>query len=67
MENVENRTPTAYPEVFSLPRTEVYTNTIRMLHVYTRTVVDNYITTTRLANKEHLHTQTNQYIVTTSR
>jgi hypothetical protein len=51
MENVENRTPTAYPEVFSLPRTEVYTNTIRMVHVYTRTVVDNYITTTRLANK----------------
>jgi hypothetical protein len=51
MENVENRTPTVYPEVFSLPRTEVYTNTIRMVHVYTRTVVDNYITTTRLANK----------------
>ena len=51
MENVENKTPTAYPEVFSLPRTEVYTNTIRMVHVYTRTVVDNYITTTRLANK----------------
>ena len=51
MENVENKTPTAYPEVFSLPRTEVYTNTIRMVQVYTRTVVDNYITTTRLANK----------------
>jgi hypothetical protein len=51
MENVENKTPTAYPEVFSLPRTEVYTNTIKMVHVYTRTVVDNYITTTRLANK----------------
>ena len=51
MENFENRTPTANPEVFSLPRTEVYTNTIRMVQVYTRTVVDNYITTTRLANK----------------
>ena len=51
MENVENRTPTAIPEVFSLPRTEVYTNTIRMVQVYTRTVVDNYVTTTRLANK----------------
>jgi translation initiation factor 2B subunit (eIF-2B alpha/beta/delta family) len=51
MENFENRTPTANPEMFSLPRTEVYTNTIRMVQVYTRTVVDNYITTTRLANK----------------
>ena len=51
MENFENRTPTANPEVFSLPRTEVYTNSIRMVQVYTRTVVDNYITTTRLANK----------------
>ena len=51
MENVENRTPTAIPNVFSLPRTELYNNTIRMVHVYTRTVVDNYITTTRLANK----------------
>ena len=51
MDNVENRTRTAIPEMFSLPRTEVYTNTIRMVHVYTRTVVNNYITTTRLANK----------------
>ena len=51
MENFENRTPTANPEVFSLPRTEVYTNTIRMVQVYTRTVVDHYITTTRLASK----------------
>ena len=51
MENFENRTPTANPEMFSLSRTEVYTNTIRMVQVYTRTVVDNYITTTRLANK----------------
>ena len=51
MENFENSTPTANPEMFSLPRTEVYTNTIRMVQVYTRTVVDNYITTTRLANK----------------
>jgi hypothetical protein len=51
MENFENRTPNANPEMFSLPRTEVYTNTIRMVQVYTRTVVDNYITTTRLANK----------------
>jgi hypothetical protein len=51
MENFENRTPTANPEMFSLSRTEVYTNTIRMVQVYTRTVVDHYITTTRLANK----------------
>jgi hypothetical protein len=51
IENAENRTTTAFPEAFSPPRTEVYTNTIRMVHVYTRTVVDNYITTTRLANK----------------
>jgi hypothetical protein len=51
MENVEDRTTTGIPEVFSLPRTEVYTNTIRIVQVYTRTVVDNYITTTRLANK----------------
>ena len=51
MENFEYRTPTANPEVFSLPRTEVYTNTIRMVQVYTRTVVDHYITTTRLASK----------------
>jgi hypothetical protein len=51
MENFENRIPTAYPEVFSLPRTEVYTNTIRMVQVYTRTVVDHYITTTRLTSK----------------
>jgi hypothetical protein len=51
MEHVENRPPTAFPEMFLLPRSEVYTNTIRMVQVYTRTVVDNYITTTRLANK----------------
>jgi translation initiation factor 2B subunit (eIF-2B alpha/beta/delta family) len=51
MENFENRTPTANPQVFSLPRTEVYTNTIRMVQVYTRTVIDHYITTTRLASK----------------
>ena len=51
IENDENRPPTAFPEVFSLPRTEVYTNTIRIVQVYTRTVVDNYVTTTRLANK----------------
>jgi hypothetical protein len=51
IENVENRPTTAFPEVFSLPRTEVYTNTIRIVQVYTRTVVDHYITTTRLANK----------------
>ena len=51
MENFENRTPTANPEMFSLSRTEVYTNTIRMVQVYTRTVADNYITTTRLASK----------------
>ena len=51
MENVENRPPTAFPEAFSLPRTEVYTDTIRIVQVYTRTVVDNYVTTTRLANK----------------
>lgn len=51
IENVEKRTPTAIPEMFSLPRTEVYTNTIRIVQVYTSTVVDNYITTTQLANK----------------
>jgi hypothetical protein len=51
LHNDENRPPTAFPEVFSLPRDEVYTNTIRIVQVYTRTVVDNYITTTRLANK----------------
>ena len=51
IENDENRPPTAFPEMFSLPRTEVYTNTIRIVQVYTRTVVDNYVTTTRLANK----------------
>jgi hypothetical protein len=51
MEHVENRPPTAFPEMFLLPRSEVYTNTIRMVQVYTRTVVDNYITTTRLGNK----------------
>ena len=51
LQNDENRPPTAFPQVFSLPRTEVYTNTIRIIQVYTRTVVDNYVTTTRLANK----------------
>ena len=50
-ENAENRTTIAIPEMFSLPRNEVYTNTIRIVQVYTSTVVDNYITTTRLANK----------------
>jgi hypothetical protein len=51
IENDENRPPTAFPEMFSLPKTEVYTNTIKIVQVYTRTVVDNYVTTTRLANK----------------
>jgi hypothetical protein len=51
MDNVENRTRTAIPEMFSPARTEVYNNTIRIVQVYTRTVVENYITTTRLANK----------------
>jgi hypothetical protein len=51
LQNDENRSRTAFPEVISLPRAEVYTNTIRIVQVYTRTVVDNYITTTRLANK----------------
>ena len=51
LENVENRTTTAIPEVFSLQRTEAYTNTIKIVQIYSSTVVDNYITTTRLANK----------------
>ena len=51
MENVENRTPTAIPGVFSLPRTEVYTNTIRIAQVYTSTVVEHYMATTRLVSK----------------
>ena len=51
IENNENRPPTAFPQMFSLPRTEVYTNTIRIVQVYTNSVVDNYVTTTRLANK----------------
>jgi hypothetical protein len=44
VENVVNRTTTAFPGMFSLPRTEVYTNTISNL-------VDNFVTATRLANK----------------
>ena len=51
LENVENRTTTAIPEVFSLQRTEAYTNTIKIVQIYSSTVADNYITTTRLANK----------------
>jgi hypothetical protein len=49
--DVENRTTTAFPGVFSPPRTEVYNNTIRIVQVYTSTVVDNYITATRLTTK----------------
>ena len=37
--------------MFSLPRTEVYTNTIRIVLAYSSSVVDNFVTTTRLANK----------------
>jgi hypothetical protein len=44
VENVVNRTTTAFPGMFSLPRTEVYTNTISNL-------VDNFVTATRLTNK----------------
>jgi hypothetical protein len=45
VENVVNRTTTApFPGVFSLPRAEVYTNTIS-------NTVDNFVTATRLANK----------------
>ena len=51
LENVENRTTTAVPEVFSLQRTEVYTNTIKIVQIYSSTMADNYITTTRLVNK----------------
>jgi hypothetical protein len=43
VENVVNRI-TAFPGVFSLPRTEVYTNTVS-------NVVDNFVTATRLANR----------------
>jgi hypothetical protein len=51
IENDKNRPLTAFPEVFSLPKAEVYTNTLRIVQVYTSTVVDNYRTTTRLASK----------------
>ena len=51
LENVENRTTTAIPEVFSLQRTEAYTNTIKIVQIYSSTLADNYIATTRLANK----------------
>jgi lipid II:glycine glycyltransferase (peptidoglycan interpeptide bridge formation enzyme) len=51
VENVVNRTTTPFPGVFSLPRTEVYANTSRIVLVYTSSVVDNFVTTTRLANK----------------
>src|SRR5215207_11246195 len=51
VENVVNRTTTPFPGVFSLPRTEVYTNTIRIVLAYSSSVVDNFVTTTRLANK----------------
>src|SRR5215211_4884156 len=44
VENVLNRTTTAFPGMFSLPRTEVYTNTISNL-------VDNFVAATRLTNK----------------
>ena len=45
VENVVNRTTTTpFPGVFSLPRTEVYTNTIS-------NTVDNFVTATQLANK----------------
>ena len=44
VENVVNRTTTAFPGMFSLPRTEVYTNTISNL-------VDNFVAATRLTNK----------------
>src|SRR5215218_4829322 len=44
VENAVNRTTTPFSGVFSLPRTEVYTNTVS-------NAVDNFVTTTRLANK----------------
>src|ERR671918_2278849 len=45
VENIVNRTTTTpFPGVFSLPRTEVYTNTIS-------NTVDNFVTATQLANK----------------
>src|ERR671924_1477400 len=44
VENVVNRTTVPFPGVFSLPRTEVYTNTFS-------NVVDNFVTATRLANR----------------
>jgi vacuolar-type H+-ATPase subunit H len=50
VENVANRT-IPFPGVFSPPRTEVYTNITRTVFVYTSNVVDNFVTTTRLANK----------------
>ena len=50
VENVANRT-TPFPGVFFPPRTEVYTNITRTVLVYTSNVVDNFVTTTRLANK----------------
>jgi|SRR5215208_117044 len=50
VENIANRT-TPFPGVFSLPRTEVYGNITRTVLVYTSSVVDHFVTTTRLANK----------------
>jgi hypothetical protein len=44
VENVVNRTTVPFPGVFSLPRTEVFTNTFS-------NVVDNFVTATRLANR----------------
>ena len=52
VENVANRTiTTPFPGVFPLPRTEVYANTIRIVLVHTSSMVDNFVTTTRLVNK----------------
>jgi hypothetical protein len=51
VENIVNRTTTPFPGVFSLPRTEVYANTTRIVLVHTSNVINNFVTTTRLANK----------------
>ena len=64
VENVANRTTiTPFPGAFFLPRTEVYTNITRTVSVYTSHVVNNFVTTTRLANKTAF---TNAELISTS-
>jgi hypothetical protein len=64
VENVANRTTTTpFPGVFFQPRTEVYTNVTRTVLMYTSSVVDNFVTTTRLANKTAF---ANAELITTS-